>query len=80
MKYRTPGLLYYIFFFAALVLIIYRLYLRNNNRNNEAETVMWIAVGFLLAAAVYRFLPRIFPKKFGHWQAKDESEKNAGEE
>jgi hypothetical protein len=79
MKNRTPGLLYYIFFFVALILVIYRIYLRNNNRDQEAQTVLWIALGFLLLAGIYRYLPKIFPKKFGHWEEKNEDEKNVQE-
>jgi hypothetical protein len=64
MKKNIVSALYYIFFVAALVLVIYRIYLRNNNRNDEAETVQWVALGLLVAALICRWIPRIFKKSF----------------
>ena len=73
---RIPKVLYFIFFAAAVILIIYKFYLRNQNRNEEAQTAQWIALGLLLAALLCRFLPKIFPKKFGDKPAREEMEQN----
>jgi len=64
MKKGIITILYFIFFAAALGLIIYRIYLRNHNRNDEADTVQWLALGMLSAALICRLIQRFFPKWF----------------
>jgi len=71
MRKKVISALYFIFFVDAILLLIYRMYLRNNNRNEEAETMKWIALGLLLAALLCRLIPRLFPKGLGDKAARE---------
>jgi len=64
MNTRILNILYYIFWIAALIAVIYRLYLRSNHRNDEATTMVYVAIGLLVAAVLCRYLPKIFPGAF----------------
>jgi len=79
MKKNIVSGLYFVFFLGALVLIIYKIYLQKNNRNDEAETIQWLALGSLLAALICRFIPRIFKKAFAD-KAGEAIEKQVHEE
>lgn len=61
MRKRILSILYYMCFVAALLLILYRMYLRSNNRNEESETIQWIALVLVIVALICRLIPRIFP-------------------
>jgi hypothetical protein len=73
MPKRILSILYYICFVAALFLMIYWWYLRSINRNEEAETIQWIALALLLLAVICRFLPKIFPSRFKHESTSENS-------
>jgi TRAP-type C4-dicarboxylate transport system permease small subunit len=61
MPKRILSILYYICFVAALFLMIYWWYLRSINRNEEAETIQWIALALLLLAVIVGFYLRFSP-------------------
>ena len=74
MKRSVVRALGFIFFGAALLLLLFKIYLRNNNRNEDAETVQWIALGLLLASLICRFINKLFPKWFDNKLTREEIE------
>lgn len=75
MNKKLSDILHYVFFFSALFLMALTIYLRRNGGVETANVLENIVLALLLAAAIFRWADKLFPKWFGHKPTREEIEK-----